>query len=276
MKGLKIVHNPNNGFTVATLHYTANPEKATPEWKARTKKGMPEHGWQREYEIDYGAMGGQLIFPQFREFEHKIVCEPFDVTHFRKYGSIDYGGARSPFSFHVYAIDYDDRKYAIWEHYGIDPHLRNHAEAIKESPYFKELEYIMIDPACNAKLPQSEKGPRSIVELLQEYEIYTLLGNNNREAGRQRIADCWYNLDEEEPWFYIWSCNPNMIREYKNLRWPEELKDDVVGDDHAYDECRYFFMSRPQSSFKEEKVKITAADRVYNRILKRKSRKIAI
>jgi len=273
MQGLKITHNKNNGFTVVTLHYTANPKKATPEWKAKTKKGMPEHGWQREYEIDYGAMGGQLIFPQFREFEHKIVCEPFDVTHFKKYGSIDYGGARSPFSFHVYTIDYDGRIYAIWEHYGIDPHLKNHADGIKACPYFKELKYITIDPACAAKLPQSEKGPRSIVELLNEFGIYTWLGNNNREAGRQRINQCWYNLEEEEPRFFIWPCCVNMIREFKNLRWPEEMKDDVVGDDHAYDECRYFFMSRPSKSFEKVEVRTTALDRRYAKILKPKGLK---
>jgi len=253
MKGLKVITNPRNGFRVITLHYSANPEKATPEWKARTKKGMPDHGWMREMEIDYGAMGGQLIFPQMREYEEKIICQPFDVTHFRKCGSIDYGGSRSPFSFHVYMVDYNDKKYAIWEHYKIDPYLRNHAEAIKTCPYFEGLEYITIDPACNAKLPQKERGPTSIIQILaEEYKIYTILGNNNREAGRQRIADCWYNLEEEEPFFYIWPNCVNMIREFKNLRWPEEMKDDVVGDDHAYDECRYFFMSRPQRSVREE------------------------
>jgi hypothetical protein len=63
---IPVSRNPNNKFTVARVHYSLDPDKNTPEWIEQAKKGMPETGWQREYEIDYSTFAGKPVFPEFR------------------------------------------------------------------------------------------------------------------------------------------------------------------------------------------------------------------
>jgi hypothetical protein len=68
------------GWHVIRLHYSADEAKdpSTPEgrkWLAETKKGISDARFRKEFEIDYGALGGQLVFPEFDESIH--VVEPF-------------------------------------------------------------------------------------------------------------------------------------------------------------------------------------------------------
>ena len=60
--------NPKNKFTVATCHYSLDPEKNTPEWIALAKEGMTERGWNREYEIDYTSFAGKPVFDNFKQY----------------------------------------------------------------------------------------------------------------------------------------------------------------------------------------------------------------
>jgi hypothetical protein len=65
---LPVVHNKSNNFTVVRVHYSSDPEKNTPEWVAMAKQGMPELGWNREYELDYTVFEGKPFFPEFKEY----------------------------------------------------------------------------------------------------------------------------------------------------------------------------------------------------------------
>jgi hypothetical protein len=63
------------GFNVLRVHYSADPDKdpQTPQgrrWMEEAKKGMADARWRQEHEIDYGALGGQLVFPEFDESIH--------------------------------------------------------------------------------------------------------------------------------------------------------------------------------------------------------------
>jgi hypothetical protein len=65
------------GFHVLRLHYTADPDKdpSTPagkRWLKEAKKGMSDARWRQEHEIDYGALGGTVVFPEFDESIHYI------------------------------------------------------------------------------------------------------------------------------------------------------------------------------------------------------------
>jgi hypothetical protein len=46
-------------------------------WIEQAKTGMSEARWKKEFEIDYGAMGGQRVFPDFQESVH--VVDRFDL-----------------------------------------------------------------------------------------------------------------------------------------------------------------------------------------------------
>jgi len=65
------------GFNILRLHYTADPDKdpATPagkRWYDEARKGMSDARWRQEYEIDYGALGGQLVFPEWDASVHVV------------------------------------------------------------------------------------------------------------------------------------------------------------------------------------------------------------
>ena len=68
MSLLPVKRNEKNRFVVATVHYSLDPEKNTPEWIEEAKRGMPERGWLREYEIDYSTYAGKAVFPEFTQY----------------------------------------------------------------------------------------------------------------------------------------------------------------------------------------------------------------
>ena len=65
------------GWHVIRLHYSADEAKdpTTPEgqkWLVEAKKGMSEARWCKEFEIDYCALGGQLVFPEWDPSVHVV------------------------------------------------------------------------------------------------------------------------------------------------------------------------------------------------------------
>lgn len=68
--GLRIWTNPKNQFTVFECHYTADPEKRTPEWKKKNSSGMPIRDWNTEYEITWESWAGLPIFPDWKSNLH--------------------------------------------------------------------------------------------------------------------------------------------------------------------------------------------------------------
>jgi hypothetical protein len=71
------VRTTSLGFRVLRLHYSADPDKdpATKPgeaWYAEARRGMPDARWRQEYELDYGALSGQLVFPTFEETIHVV------------------------------------------------------------------------------------------------------------------------------------------------------------------------------------------------------------
>lgn len=94
MKGIVKRETPL-GWRLFQLHYTADPEKdpTTPngkEWYAREHKGVTERDWRKEYEIDWHALGGQLVFPEFDRSVHVTEHNfPLDPNYWTVYLGVD-------------------------------------------------------------------------------------------------------------------------------------------------------------------------------------------
>ena len=78
MKGLA-TRTTKLGFHILRLHYSCDPDKdpdtpAGKKWYAEARRGMSDARFRQEYELDYGALGGQRVFPDFEETLH--VVEP--------------------------------------------------------------------------------------------------------------------------------------------------------------------------------------------------------
>lgn len=70
MKGVNFKRNSGNSFAVVRLHYTADPDKDPGTergkvWYDTVRRGMPEEGWQREYEINFTTMEGRPVYADF-------------------------------------------------------------------------------------------------------------------------------------------------------------------------------------------------------------------
>lgn len=54
------------GVHILRVHYTADPDKRSPEFKAEARRGMSEQDFEREYEINFNAPRGKPWYPEFR------------------------------------------------------------------------------------------------------------------------------------------------------------------------------------------------------------------
>ncbi len=92
------------GFQVLRLHYSSDPNKdpateAGRLWMEQAKAGMSDARWRKEYEIDYGALGGQLVFPEFDPGIHVVEESRLDPSQWTVWMACD-PHPRTPHAFH--------------------------------------------------------------------------------------------------------------------------------------------------------------------------------
>lgn len=68
--GFSVWRNPGNQAVVVELHYTADPKKRDPEWRARESAGMPRADWDREYELAWETYEGTPMHKDYRDSLH--------------------------------------------------------------------------------------------------------------------------------------------------------------------------------------------------------------
>lgn len=211
----------------------------------------------------WDAFEGQA-FPEFaddqrhygdRKWTH--VIEPFDVPYWwQHYISFDHGYSR-PFSFGAWAVDPEGTVYRYKELYGCKPNEANVGlkwspsqigQALSEwlEPEFREgIRFTGIaDPAVF-----DESGGPSVEEQIRRVFNGVIFnkGDNTRIAGKNMFHE-YLKFDEEgHPAMYVFNTCENFIRTIPTLVEDEHKVEDVdtKGEDHVYDETRYFCMSRP-------------------------------
>lgn len=70
MTGIEVWHNPGNGFVVFDCHYTANPEKRSPEWREAIRSALPRREFEMEYEKSWNTYAGLPVFGDFSKKSH--------------------------------------------------------------------------------------------------------------------------------------------------------------------------------------------------------------
>lgn len=74
MQGYKQWKNKGNGFAVCELHYTADENKRTKEWKKAAQSGMTHKAWQTEFEMSWEVYSGEPVFG--KEFKRELHVLP--------------------------------------------------------------------------------------------------------------------------------------------------------------------------------------------------------
>lgn len=76
MEGVEVWKNPKNGFFIIDLHYTANPEKRSPEFREAVRASLPIRRYRMEYEKNWETFEGKQVYEDFNEQLHLTPTRP--------------------------------------------------------------------------------------------------------------------------------------------------------------------------------------------------------
>lgn len=211
----------------------------------------------------WDAFEGQA-FPEFvndpkhyedRRYTH--VISPFEIPlHWPRTVSFDHGYSK-PFSFGVWAVDEDGRCYRYKERYGCKRGEANEGLKLTPGEIAMELEKLMEDETreglhitgvADPAIWDRSRGTSVEEQIRSVFSVVTFRkGDNTRLPGKMQLHERLKFDEDGRPMMYIFDRCTEFIRTLPtlvyDLRHPEDI--DTAGEDHIYDETRYFLMSRP-------------------------------
>ena len=273
----------SGGIGVLRYHYSAdsnkNPGTARgAAWVAEEARAYPmgqdDPRWKKEMEIQYGALGGQHLFPKWEQWRNSlygatIIVPSYDARGTRLYGSYDHGW-HNPCAFHVHSVDGDGVITTVWELYGSRIPAHQIAGIIKGKsgfdeggrqlagcPYpYESLSYIVADPSIwNEDKPQLEGPNKSTAAIFREMGVSMIPGERGGDITVANWLHGWYWKDPTHPRYRITEACPKLIWEIGQQRrkefsaqvalnrsQPEELVDK---DNHGWDGLKYLLKKHP-------------------------------
>ena len=211
----------------------------------------------------WDAFDGQA-FPEFTDdpahygdglFTH--VIHPFDIPlHWTRVASFDHGYTR-PFSLGVWAIDEEGRAYRYKELYGCVPGEANTGLMLTPGEIGRRIgellepelrEGIHVQGVADPAIWDRSRGMSVEEQIRSAFGGLTFQkGDNTRLPGKMQLHERLKFDGEGRPMLYVFTNCRDFIRTLPSLvydaRRPEDI--DTAGEDHIYDETRYFLMSRP-------------------------------
>ena len=270
----------SGGIGVIRYHYSADSNKrpGTPKgdvWVTEEARAYPmgqdDPRWKKEMEIQYGALGGQHLFPRWDKWRNHgtIVVPSYDAHGTKLYGSYDHGW-HNPSAFHVHSVDGDGTITTVWEFYAAQVPAHQIAGIIKGRdgfdtngkrfegcPYpYASLSYIVADPSIwNEDKPQMEGPNKSTAAIFRDMGVSMIPGERGGDITVANWLHGWYWKDPEHPRYRITEACPKLIWEIGQQRrkefsaqvavnrsQPEELVDK---DNHAWDGLKYLLKKHP-------------------------------
>ena len=211
----------------------------------------------------WDAFEGQA-FPEFTDDpEHyedqrwTHVIKPFKIPlHWPRYISFDHGYSR-PFSFGVWAVDEAGRAYRYKELYGCKPNDPNTGVMWSPSEIANGMADLLADEFREGLRVTGIADPaiwdqsRGISVEEQIRKVYSGVifrkGDNTRLDGKMQLHERFKYDADGRPSIYIFNTCRDFIRTIPALTYDDHKVEDIdtAGEDHIYDETRYFLMARP-------------------------------
>ena len=231
------------------------PQNPTPQGVEALREAMLLGKWD--------AFDGQA-FPEFVDdpahYEDGLythVIKPFKIPwHWTRVVSFDHGYTR-PFSFGVWAVDEEGRVYRYKELYGCVPGEANVGVTCPPGEIARQLadlmepefeEGIHVSGIADPAIWDRSRG-LSVEEQIRKVfnGVIFMKGDNTRLPGKMQLHERLKFDEEGRPMLYVFENCRDFRRTIPALvydaRRPEDI--DTAGEDHIYDETRYFLMSRP-------------------------------
>ena len=228
------------GTWVLEVHHSADPKKDPErdgaEWykNAVLRDGYEGRydsvGWRTEMDIDYGAGGGDPVFPQVHMSTPIFIdsFRPEDIMHkMRFFAGYDYG-SRNPSAFEVWGVDADNKLYAVWELYEPCTNIAEHVAKIKRCPYYDRIEVIACDPSIMSKTQQGAADIKTLGEVFEEHGLNLTRGRRGQDVTVAQIFNADFWADPYDPGAFITKACPSLAQEVLDLRWDKHLSDAVA------------------------------------------------
>jgi hypothetical protein len=276
------------GFNVMRLHYSSDADKdpATENgrlWLEQAKTGMSEARWRKEYEIDYGALGGQLVFPEFDPSIHVVEEFRLDPNEWTIWMACD-PHPRTPHAFLWLGINRNGEmavKFSWWPQNYVrsDFHatVKHYAEGVKlvEDELGWRIYNRIMDSAGKGMNADEE---RSYFDAYREAGLYFRAAKKNRDlSGFDLINDVLKptsfvagNEQKLKPRLTIMEGNEELVWQISHLRFAE-WRGNVVDKDppekpqekrrHLVDCLAYILLDKPR--FIERRRRSVPYDPIY-------------
>ncbi len=268
-KSMKIFRDPETGLTRCFIPAKLDDNKilmdADPLYEANLRS-LPDALRRALREGDWEVFAGQ-VFTEFKNdpsgYRSHIgthVIEPFVIpASWKRFRSYDFGYAK-PFSVAWWAVDHEGRVYRYREYYGctgtpnegVKLHPREVARKIKEieDAFEKDAggtKYI-VRGIADPSIWDASRG-ESIADQMAAERVYFDPGDNARLAGKMQLH---YRLafgPDNKPMLYSFTTCPEFNRTIPELVYSDTKVEDINtdGEDHIYDEARYFLMDNPMN-----------------------------
>jgi hypothetical protein len=215
----------------------------------------------RELDIDYTAVQGSKVFPEFADKRPLIVVprfDPADLVGLRMWAGLDYG-TRNPASVHVYTI-IDEVIFSVWELYEPCKNIPEWVARVKECPYWNQVRYTAADPSLWVPTQQQAYGgPVGVETLLRQAGLTNLIKGRNDPGAEQAwvgmLRKAWA---QPETTFRISEACPHQIREFETAIFQPQSErqlmtsgvySEVIAnrDNHSLDDCKYFMLTLPKA-----------------------------
>lgn len=272
MRGLD-VYNTKEGFKVAELHYSADPDKVKENGDPIDQLldgyvgGRSGAAWRKEMEIDFTAYSGQLLcYHIMTNYRDKIVKYYKPQTYSHKYGSIDWG-RNNPASFHEYIVDEVAGEMHIHSNYEIymnNISIPEFCTAIKKAPNYQDYLWISADPSLWNQNQETRRGLRSLEQTFSDEGIIMTRGKSRSdELPIEELLTRWDKLDTRDATFTINPQCQKQIWEFERLRYKEITtamiekanphEQLIDKDNHSWDDWKYFITTWIDAPSRSEK-----------------------
>jgi hypothetical protein len=185
-----------SGIHVVRLHYTADSEKRSEEWKIEASRGLSKKSWAKEMEIDWTIASGEGVYDD--EFVRELHVSKEDLLwypHLPVVRGWDLGATHlHPACIWMQADLYGRvnilRELATWNGRGknvTSPGMSQFAEQVivYGNTQFPNAEYIdVVDPSAFGR---SQTDGRSCADVLRTLEIYPTPGPSTFTARKEIV-----------------------------------------------------------------------------------------
>lgn len=228
LRCIPLKFNKRNGFTVATVHYSLHPKSKIPGWLDKERQAMPQAMWDREMEIKYASLGGELIWPSFTKERNVVPARTKMDERWWRFRFIDYGH-RNPTCCLWIACDFDGNAYIYreWYHPTYQQmqtasaariqrfNLTQHCEIINLMSRDETYVQTLIDPQAGEMTFGESDTKKTVLDKMRDAGLTCAKARKSSE-GLDTIEAMW----REGKLFILENCT-NTILEIENYRFKD-------------------------------------------------------